>query len=392
MSLFPKAEQRAITGESLWGGAWSDRRYQSKAGETVGFDSVVGLDAVAACLGLLSDLVYMLPVSAYRDVDGVPQKASVQPSIVASPSLTVDARVWRSQLVVSLALWGNAYGLVMSRDQYRFPRTVEWVDPIRISVEEPSTISRDLVIRLDGQPVAVDDILHVPGRYVRPGTRLGLAPLERFRETFGLALAARNFGAQWFGDGAHPSAVLASDEKLTPDVANTIKERFLAAIRGRRSVAVLGAGLEYRPIQMAPNESQFAETQDRSTVAVARAFGMPADMIDAAVSGQSVTYANREQRAIDFLTFHADPWLVRVEDLLTRNMVAPLYAKFNRGALLRTDTQTRYQAHDTAIRGGWRTPNEVRLLEDESPLPAGQGDEALWPPYATSLPPQGATP
>lgn len=390
--LFSKPERRAIDPTSLFAPDWGGDS-ASMAGESVTFFTAFGLDAVAACIGLFSDVVYQLPLHAYRDVNGTPERMATAPSFVSEPSLTVTDDVWRVQMLVSLLLWGNAYGLVMTRDGYGYPTTVEWLDPQRVQVVEDSSLVRDASFTVDGQPIPADRLLHVPGRFVRPGSRIGLAPLERFKETFGLAIAARNFGARWFGDGAIPSAILTTEQVL-PDAetAKTIKERFMAATRKRREPAVLGAGIKYDQVQVSPNESQFIETQQAAITSVARAFGVQPEMISAAMpGGGSVTYANREQRAIDFLTFSADPWLVRSERFISRNLPNRIYVKFERGALLRTDLKTRYEAHDLAIRGGWQTPNKVREIEELPPL-EGQGDEALWPPYSTSPAPQGATP
>lgn len=390
--LFGRQERRAIDPSSLFAPDWGAGS-SALAGETVTFSTAMGLDAVAACVGLFSDVLFMLPLHAYRDDSGTPQRMPNPPQLVADPSLTVDPDVWRVQFTVSQLLWGNAYGLVMTRDGYGYPTTVEWLDPARMQVVEDSSIQRVPTYRLDGQDIPADRLLHVPGRFVRPGSRIGLAPLSLFKETIGLGLAARNYGAKWFGDGAHPSSILTTEQTIPDaDTAKTIKERFMAAMRNRREPAVLGAGIKYEQVQVAPNESQFIETKQEAAVAVARAFGVQPEMIFAAMTGGgSVTYANREQRAIDFLTFSADPWLVRFERMLTRNLPNRQYAQFERGALLRTDLKTRYEAHDLAIRGGWRTPNEARQIEELPPLPNGQGDDAVWPPYSTSPDPQGAT-
>jgi HK97 family phage portal protein len=289
--------------------------------------------------------------------------------------------------MVSWALWGNAYGLIVTRDRMEYPTTIEWLHPERVQVVEESTLDAAPMYRLDGTIIDPQRIIHRPGRYVVPGSRIGIAPLERFRETFGLALAARNYGSRWFGEGAHPSSVLTTEQVLTPEVAKTIKERFIAATRGRREPAVLGAGMSWKATQVAPNESQFMETNNASAVAIARSFGLPADMIDAYSQG-SMTYANREQRALDFLTFSADPWLVRVEDLVTSLMPRTKYAKFNRAALLRTDSKTQAEVIDLKIRSGVLTAAEARRLLDMKPEP--DEGELLWPPYSTA--PTGAMP
>jgi HK97 family phage portal protein len=364
-------------------GAWSGG-HRSRSGERVNWATTIGLDAVAACVGLMTDVAYMLPLGGYRDQQGVATKLAAAPQLVANPSRVVDARTWRAQAVVSWMLWGNAYGLVLTRDQHGYPTTVEWLWPEQVSVEETS-ILEPAIYRVAGQQIRDGDLLHVPGRYVVPGSRVGLVPLERFKETFGLALAARNFGAQWFGDGAHPSSILKTDAAVDEPTARKIKDRFVAAIRGRREPAVLSGGITYEQVQVTPDDSQFIQTQQQAVTMVARAMGiLQPEMIGAAVAGSSITYSNREQRAIDFLTFSADPYLVRVEEMVTRQLPRPQYAKYARGALLRTDLTTRYNAHDTAIRGGWRSPDEARALEDEPPIPDGGGDRYLWPPYAVS--------
>jgi phage portal protein BeeE len=46
----------------------------------------------------------------------------------------------------------------------------------------------------------------------------------------------------------------------------------------------------------------------------------------------------------------------------------PTTVKFNAAALVRTDLLTRYQAHESAIRAGWKLRSEVRELEDLPPI------------------------
>ena len=69
------------------------------------------------------------------------------------------------------------------------------------------------------------------------------------------------------------------------------------------------------------------------------------------------------------LTFTLDPWLVRLERMVLDLLPDGIYAKFNRGALLRTDLLTRYQAHEIALRNRFESADEVRDLEDRGPMP-----------------------
>lgn len=374
MSLFarsaPGSTKRSVSFQDVFGkGLEWDR-----GGVT--YTSVTGLDAVAASVGLLTDVVTMLPVDVFEDKAGVADPVVTAPALVRDPSDIVDALVWRSQALVSCLLWGNAWGFVLERDRFGFPTMVDWLDPGLVEVEEKPL--RRPEITYAGQQLGPEQVLHLTGRYVRPGSAVGIAPLERFKETFGLAIAARKFGSDWFRNGAIPSAVVTSKSAVNQESAALVKDRIKKATKDREPL-VLGDDVTYSQVQVAANESQFNETSDRQVVAVARVFGLPPEMIAAAMSGSSVTYANREQRAIDFLTFAADPWLVRFEHMWTRNLPDPQYARFNRGALLRTDLNIRYAVHDKAIRAGFATVNERRALEDLPPVDGG--DERLWPPY-----------
>jgi len=367
--------------------AWitgSDSYRPSTSGERVNSKTAMSLSAVSRAVSLLADMASTLPLDTFRqDTHLVPRVVS-SPQLVSSPSMVVSQMVWRHQLMVSWLLFGNAYGLVLTRDRQGWPTTIEWIDPSTVAAAQGSSLRRPS-FQVNGVDVNPDEFFHIPGKHVPPGSALGVAPLERHKETFGLALAARSFGSKWFGDGAHPSAVLSSDQVLNQEQATAMKTRFLAAVKGRREPAVLGAGLTYTPIQSAPDEAQFLETQAASVGDIARAFDLPPEAIGGADKGSSVTYANREQRSQDLLTFGIDPYLTRIEtDLYTENLPRPLFVKFNRAALLRSDTATRYQAHDSAIRAGWKTRDEVRALEDLPPIPDGSGAEALWPPYSTT--------
>lgn len=283
--------------------------------------------------------------------------------------------------MTSVLLYGNAYGIVLSRDGLGVPTGVEWVSPTHMTVDRRSSLSLPSY-KLSGDAISAEDVLHIRG-FMKPGAIAGSAPLTLQRETIGLGIAAQKFGAQWFGDGAHPSSVLTTDSQISEEQATTIKARFIAAIRGSREPAVLGAGIKYQQIQVAANESQFLETHTAVVNDIARAFGIPAEMIGGSSQGSSLTYSNREQSAIDFLTFSVNPWLVRLESAISAQLPGDMFVKFNPDALLRTDTKTRYEAHKTALASHFLTIDEVRALEDRRPLdngeqfpPAGNGRSA----------------
>jgi HK97 family phage portal protein len=279
---------------------------------------------------------------------------------------------WIYQYLMSALSRGNVYGKVVARDE----RTGA---PRQIVLHHPDDVQgwRD---PQDGMPrwrvagIEVADGADVwhQRAYVMPGRLLGLSPIEHHALTIGLGLAAAKFGAQWFTDGAHPSGILTNEEvQLDETTAKVAKQRFMANLRGSREPATLGRGWKFQTVQVNAEESQFLATQRYSSAECARIFGPALPEILGYETGGSMTYANVEQRNLDLLTYSIDPWLTRIERAFSRMLPPGQYLRFNRAALLRTDTKSRYEAHGMALRDEWKTIDEVRSVEDMGPVPWG---------------------
>ena len=171
-----------------------------------------------------------------------------------------------------------------------------------------------------------------------------------------------------------PAGVLTSDQDIKQERADQLKARWQERYReGGREIAVLGNGARFQAVSIPPEEAQFLETTRANVATIARYFEVQPELIGGE-SGGSLTYANVEQRALDFLTFGLRPWLVRLEVALSALLSSTTTVKFNAAALVRTDLLTRYQAHESAIRAGWKLWSEVRELEDLPPI-AGIDDQ-----------------
>lgn len=361
------------------------RGRRTRAGVLVDAESAMRHSAWWACVNLLANIVAMLPVDEFRDGPDGRVEVPSDP-LLREPSYVVSASRWRRQVMVSWLTRGNVFGWVLDATDGTRPTKIEILDPSVVTAHRPDR-SGPVRWRVMGEPVdlwPVGRFLHRPALTV-PGSEIGLSPISYAAQAIGLGLAAEEFGAQWFGEGGHPSAVLQTEQRLDDPRrgavdAAAIKARFLEATRGG-GPAVLGAGLEYKAIQIAPNESQFLETIKANVTTVARFFNLPPELIGGDVSGSN-TYANREQRALDLLTYAVQPWVTLFEEFLTDLVARPRYVKLNTDALVRPDLMTRYRAHEIGIRNGWLSRNEVRALEDRRSI-GPDGDELLWPPYRT---------
>jgi phage portal protein BeeE len=162
----------------------------------------------------------------------------------------------------------------------------------------------------------------------------------------GQALAAQRYGSAFFGDSAIPSMALVSDQSLTQQQAQITRDIWEFSHKGRRGTAVFGNGLKPVPLNVPPEASQFLDTQRFSVQQVCRYFGVPPEMIGAD-SGSPKTYANLEQRNLDFLTYGVGPKIVRLEHTLNASLPRGQFVKFNTGALLRRARPDRIRRAET---------------------------------------------
>jgi HK97 family phage portal protein len=325
--------------------------------------------AVGSSVDLIASLGSELPVHVYSDADGRRTRRRTPGYLLDPAGDGYGLPDWSYKALTSWLLRGNLYGDILNTG----PGGV----PTQIELHHPDQVSGWLE---DGQPrwqVAgkpVDDPARFLHRRVNPmpGQVLGLSPIGLKAAQIGLSLTSTQFGLQWFRDGGHPGGMLVNEERnLTGEQAKTAKERFLAALRGAREPVVLDRGWKYQQIQIAPEESQFLQTQQFTEAQCARIFGPGVAEVLGYESGGSLTYATVEGRSTHLLVYSVNKWLRRLERLLTEMLPRPQYALIDRAGLLQSTTLDRYRAYESGLRNRWLTVNEVRADEDLEPVDWG---------------------
>ena len=337
-------------------------------------DKALTVSTVWRCVSLLSNAVSLLPLNAYRySADGVPNKQNNVP-LLTNPSGNMTQSEWLHMLMVSLLMRGNAYGRITSRDAYQRPLQIDLLNPDQINLEvdkDNGTIKYLLGVK---KTDITADMWHVRGMTM-PGSPVGLSPIAYAAASIGINIDSRRFGHDFFNGGGIPKAVLTTDQVVNPDQARTLKDRMLAGTRSREPL-VLGQGVTYQAISVAPEESQFLLTQQATVSEIAGYFGPTLPSMVGGNDGSTMTYTNREQRAVDFLTFDVGWWLKRIQDAVFMLLPHPVYAEFETAALLRTDSETQAKVDNMQLAGKVRTPSEIRQRDGLPPMTPAQQAEA----------------
>lgn len=352
--------------------------FDTTTGIGVNDRTALGLTAFYACVRLLSDTIASLPWDAYRKSDGdaVRREVTPGPSLLRVPAPSMTAFDWKHMMMVSLAMRGNFYGWITQRDVLEYPTSIIPLHPDNVRIErDPQTLEKRVFV--GGQRVPPSDLFHIRA-FSLPGQDVGLSPVMMARHSLGLGLAAQEYGAKWFRDGASPSSVLETEQSLEDDQVRRVQRSWVASHGGRRRPAVLSGGFKWKPIQITPEESQFLETRQFQGVEIAQLMGVPPHMIG--IVDRSTSWGTGiEQQSIGFVTYTLRPWLTRIEAAMTDALPRGQFVKFNVDGLLRGDHKSRNEAYRIAIEGGWRNPDEVRALEDLPPIPGGVGAKFRQP-------------
>jgi HK97 family phage portal protein len=381
MGVFSRAEKRFYAPSGA-GDPWSipsngSLAAYTSAGVPVTDESAMQLLSVASCVRLLSDAVSGLPFDAVKADGELRKTIEPPPAIVSDPfggatSATLPTRRQGFvQMMVSLLLRGNAYCLVLSRDSYGRPNRLRVLHPDRVDCTFDAYGRR--AYKIDRVPLdSPEDMIHIMGLSF-PEQPTGLSVISYARQAIGLGLAAEEFGARFFGEGAHMTGVVEIEADLDKDRARGIKENFSAShagLKNSHTVGVLTGGAKWKPISVTPEDAQFLGTRAAQTLDIAMLFGVPPHMLGQ-VDKTTSWGTGIEQMGLGFLAYSLSAWLGRFEDAWSSMLPRPQSARFNADALLRTDTAGRYAVYSAARSAGILTTNEIRALENYGPVDGG---------------------
>lgn len=376
---------RALTLEGF-GGSTAISTFTSSAGVQIEHSNALEISAVIACVRVLSDSIASLPLKLYERDGAARTEARMHPLyrvLHDMPNTVMTSFTFREVLMLHLALWGNFYAEIV-RDQGGNVQSLWPIPPNKVLVEFYSDqgVTRRRYHVQYGEIVLSDaEVLHIPG--LGYNGYIGLSPISLARDTLGLAKATELYGSKFFANDATPGGILTHPGNLKSE--ESIKrlkadwQNLHQSASNARRIAVLEEGMDFKQIGIPPEDSQFLETRKFQVAEIARIFRVPPHMI-ADVDRSTSWGTGIEQQTMGFVTYTLRPWLVRIEQAITAQLLRGreperYYPEFSVEGLLRGDTSSRYQAYATARQWGWMSINEIRRSENMEPVPDDQGGD-----------------
>ena len=136
--------------------------------------------------------------------------------------------------------------------------------------------------------------------------------------------------------------------------------------------------MEYKQLGMSQEDMQWLESQKYNAQRIASIFKVPLHKIN---DLENATYTNIEHQSLDYVKNTLQPWVTQMEfefayKLYTEEEALDgYYVKFNMDSELRGDSEVRAKVNEINVRNGFKTVNEVRNSNEDSPYKMDYADE-----------------
>jgi len=376
----------AQTARDVAGGRHAQHRYaRNVSGVHVIEDNAMTLSTVYAAVRTIVEPIACMPFRVYRQDGASRIKMPTHAAdwlISMQPNPEINAvSFWETMLQYAI-LRGNAFAEI-ERNNRGEPVNLWPIEPWRVSTFRNEF--DELMYRVSNRTREVTefapaDILHLHG--LGDGV-MGYSVIGLARETIGLGLAMEQFGAAFFGNGAHLGGVIEAPvgKALSPEAVDAMLKEFNDKYRGpgrAGQTTYIDQGMQWKQIAVPPEDAQFLESRKFGVTEICRWFGVPPHRV---FELDRSTNNNIEQQSLEFVQQTLLPWARRIElecdiKFFGRQQRGVYYTKLNFASLLRADIKSQHEAFAIGRQNGWLSANDIRELQDMNPIGKG-GDDYL---------------
>lgn len=356
---------------------WKEWFGTSSSGKVVTADKAMQLSSVWACVRLLSESISTLPLKIYeRQPDGsrkLAQNNAAYQVLCRRPNPEMTPSRFMLMVVASVCLRGNAF----VEKLFIGKKLVSLVPllPQNMVVKRLDTGQLQYTYTENGvkRVIPTDRMMHIRG-FGLDGV-CGMMPTMAGVDVFGAAMSVDEAAAKIFENGLQSTGFLSSENALTKEQRDRLRQNLQAFIGSKNAgkLMVLENKLTYQNVTMNPEAAQLLESRSFSIEEICRWFRVPPYMVGHTTK-QSSWASSLEGMNLLFLTHTLRPLLVNIEQEIARCLLSgddDLFAEFSVEGLLRADSAGRAAYYTSALQNGWMSRNDVRRLENMSPIEGG---------------------
>jgi len=375
---FDEAIQKFLLGEDAY-------PYPNQEG--INTTTAMKYTAVFSCCRVLSETLASMPAMLYRKKsDGdreLRNDLAIYDILHNRPNEEMSPFNFKESCMMALNLGGNTvcerlvnkYGQLVGLYPY------EW-SKVRI---ERDRDTKKLIYRIrDGTAERIltrDQVFHISGLSL-DGV-VGLSPIEYAASAIRLGISYEKFGVNFYKNGANASGVFSFPNALGDKAYERLKKDLKKNYTGLVNIGkpmLLEEGGDFKPLTIKPADAQLIESKNFQIEDICRIYRVPQHLVQKL---DRSTNNNIEHQSLEFVMYTMLPWFKRWEENINMQLLTPqerragYYVEFKIDALLRGDAKSRAEAYAAGRQWGWLSVNDIRKLENMSPI--SNGDIYLQP-------------
>jgi HK97 family phage portal protein len=350
-----------------------------RTGGTVTPESAQSVAACYAAVAAIAEAIGSLPLHLYKR-DGDDRIKAVDHPLYAvlhhAPNGQQSAVELREWLTSCMLLRGNGFCRIVRGNDGQV-RELLPLAPERVNVlRKGDTIGGYDYTNRDGiiERLLPAEVFHLRHR-AGSDPLIGVSPIEAARAVLDLAIAEGEHGTTTFRNGTRLSGLLKIPGKLNPEQKTQLATSWNSQHAGGGNsgrTAILESGVEFQPLSMSLEDSDFVASRRFSTEEVARIFKIPPVLIG---DLSHANFSNSVEMARWFIVHTLGRYMTAWEQAISRQLLTPAgariyFAEHSADAMLRGDSTGRASFYASGINAGWLKPSEARRLEN---LPTIEG-------------------
>ncbi|WP_137719342.1 phage portal protein [Methylobacillus flagellatus] len=357
------------------------------AGQHVTEEIAMRVSAVYGCVDLLAGVISSMPVNIFerKGANRVPVDHDYWWLLNEQANPEMTAAVVTSWLISSKCFNGDGFFEILrptflsKKVSGLLPHHPARVQPFR------DMNTKRLYYRItphDGGPQYVldpADIIHLPSMGFDGLT--SPSPITwSARQNIGIALAAEEYSAKFFRNGATSQIALKSEKKLDKEQIDLLRSSFMAKYSGSGNYhmpLVLSGGLSVETLSINPEDAALIATRQFSVEEICRVFHIPPHMIGHTTNTTSWG-TGIEQLSLGFVKYALRPILNALQQELNRKLWPVderYFVRYDTSEIERGDLKSQYEALRIGLgRAGekpWFSQNDIRRKIGEPPIVGG---------------------
>lgn len=336
-------------------------------------------EAIFSVITRLANTVSSLPIHLYKNYKEVDNGVAELVRGEANPSMSAFALI--NQLEVSRNSSGNGYAFIERDASTGVPIKLWPVDPTTVTVKRNTDDNSIYYEVSSASPnyhflVFNTEMIHV--QHITPLTGvLGISPIDVLRGPLDFEKAIEDFS---LGEMKKKDQyIIKYDRSVSPEARQATIKDFTRMIKENGGAVVQEKGFDYDRFASDFHPSDLKTSEQITRSRIANAFNVPIAFLNELDGTASMS----EQAMIQFVQMTLVPIVKQYEaefnrKLLTQSQrVSGFYFKFNVNGLMRGDTASRTNFYQMMIRNGIATQNDLRKLEDMTPI-ADKSADITW--------------